>query len=418
MKFLILTQYFPPEIGGAPTRLYSLATELIRLGHEVEVVTALPNYPRGVFFPGYEGCLYRREAEAGMVIHRVWMHPNSRGGAIQRMLGYGSFAVAALYGLQRAKRPDYIFVESPPLFVGLPGFLAGRIWKAPVVFNVADLWPDALLELGLLQEGWVARALTALEHWCYRKAAYVNSMTEGIHTALLREKSLSPRKVLFLPHGVDTVRFQPRPPDAELAGRLGLQGKKVVLWAGTLGHAHGLQFVLQAAKLLENQPEIHFLFVGDGTERKPLEAQKQELGLRNVTFHDPVRIDELPPFFSISMCGLASLRDIPAFEGARPSKVFPVLASGKPLLFAGKGETPRLLAVSNAGVAVPPENPEGLAQAIRDLAANPELAEELGKNGRRYVETHLQWSKLIEEWIAKLGPSAPSKILDPVMTGT
>jgi colanic acid biosynthesis glycosyl transferase WcaI len=418
MRFLILTQYFPPEIGGAPTRLYSLATELIRLGHEVEVVTALPNYPRGVFFPGYEDCFYRRETQDALVIHRVWMYPNSRGSAVQRMMGYGSFALTSLYGLQRAKRPDHIFIESPPLFVGFPGFLAGRIWKASVVFNVADLWPDALLELGLLKKGWVAQTLGVLERWCYQRAAFVNSMTEGIHSALLNQKSLPPRKVIFLPHGVDTVLFQPRPADTALAERLGLQGKKIVLWAGTLGHAHGLSHVLQAAKLLQNRTEIHFLFVGDGTDRKPLEQQKREMNLQNVTFHDPVPIEQLPPFFSISMCGLASLRDIPAFEGARPSKVFPVFASGKPLVFAGKGEMPRLLAESQAGVSVPPENPEALAQAILYLASNPQLADELGKNGRRYVETHLQWSKLIEEWIARLNSPTQPEILDPVMSRT
>ncbi len=118
------------------------------------------------------------------------------------------------------------------------------------------------------------------------------------------------------------------------------------------------------------------------------------------------------------MCGLASLRDIPAFEGARPSKVFPVFASGKPLVFGGKGEMPRLLAESQAGVSVPPENPEALAQAILYLASNPQLADELGKNGRRYVETHLQWSKLIEEWIARLNSPTQPEILDPVMSRT
>jgi colanic acid biosynthesis glycosyl transferase WcaI len=407
MKVLILTQYFPPEIGGPQTRLHSLAAVMKQLGHEVEVVTALPNYPSGKFFPGYERCFYRREVVNDVVIHRVWLYP-AMGGGVQRMLNYGSFTLAACFGLLRAKRPDYIFVESPPLFLSIPAFIAGTLWGVPFVFNVADLWPDAILDGGFLKDGLLLRLLYAIERWSYRKAAYVNAVTEGIRESLLQRKSVRPEKVLFLPNGVDTSRYQPRPCDEALKRELGLEGRRVILWAGTLGYSHGLEYVLHAAKLLEANPEIHFLFVGDGSARAGLERLQKELGLRNVTFRNPVPLDQLPPYFSIAECSLASLTGTAVNEGARPSKIFPALASGKPLIFVGKGEGAKLVAQANAGIVVPPGNPPAFANAVLQLLQDPDLIQQLGRNGRSFVENNFQWSLLVGRWIASLERPQPA----------
>ena len=402
MRFLILTQYFPPEIGGAPTRLRCMATALTRMGHEVEVVTGLPNYPLGRFFDGYQNSLYRKEILDGVVLYRLWMYP-ALGGGLKRVLNYGTFAAASFLGMFRAKKPDFLFVESPPLSLSVPGYFFSRFWRVPLILNISDLWPDTAVEMGFIpKDGLLARVIGSLERWAYRKAAQVNAVTQGMRNSLLNDKSVPPEKVLFLPNGVDTNLFHPRPPDLSLKRRLGLQDKKIIIWAGTLGQAHGLQHVLQAAKLLEAHAEIHFLFLGDGTARPSLEQLQLELKLNNVSFLDPVPLDMLPPYFSIAECGLASLCSSPLYEGARPSKVFPVLASGKPLLFVGKGETAKLINESNAGVVVAPENPEALADAVLRLVKNPELVEELGQNGRRLVEGSFQWTQIIEKWLLSL----------------
>jgi colanic acid biosynthesis glycosyl transferase WcaI len=402
MRFLILTQYFPPEIGGAQTRLKSFASELLRQGHEVEVVTAIPNYPRGKFFPGHEQGFYKRELLDGIRVHRVWLYP-AVGGGLKRMLNYGSFSVTSLYGLFRAKRPDYIFVESPPLFLSVTAFLAGLFWRAPFIFNVADLWPDVIVDGGFMKDGFLFRCLLKLEQWSYRRAAYVNTVTDWIVKVLREKKSVPEEKLLFLPNGADTSQFHPRPPDESLQNHLGLGGKKVVLWAGTLGYAHGLDKVLEAAKLLEHaHPDLHFLFVGDGSAREDLLRLQQQLQLKNVTFREPVPLDQVPAYYSISFCGLASLVDIPTYEGARPSKVFPILASGKPLLFVGKGETAWLVERAQAGVVVTPGDPQLFADAVVRLAQNPALCQELGGNGRRFVEDNLQCSGLVSNWLGQL----------------
>ncbi len=402
-KFLILTQYFPPEIGGAQTRLQSIATELRRLGHEVEILTGFPNYPHGKFFAGYERGFYRREIREGLTIHRVWLYP-ALGSGIQRMLNYGSFTCMTFFGLLKAKRPDYIFVESPPIFLSIPAYLAGIVWRAPFIFNVSDMWPDVIVEGGFLKEGFLVRCMRAIESWSYRKAIYVNAVTEGVHRDLLTKKSVPPEKILFLPNGADTVRFQPRPPDNALKAELGLAGKKVILWAGTLGLAHGLEHVLNAAKLLQGHDDIHFLFVGDGSAKKMLVQLREQLNLGNVTFHDSVQLDQLPPYFSIAEVGLASLIDLPLFDGARPSKLFPILASGKPLIFAGRGESARLVQAAKAGLVVPSGDPEAMARAVLELTQDAQLAQTCGQNGRDYVEAHLQWSQVVSEWLEQLQP--------------
>jgi len=308
--------------------------------------------------------------------------------------------------LLRAQKPDFIFVESPPILLSIPAYIAGRLWGVPYIFNVADLWPDIIVEGGFLKPGLVTRMLYRLEKWSYDQAKFVNVVTEGLRDSLLVAKGVPADKLLFLPNGVDTVHYQFRAADLSLKRSLRLEGKKIILWAGTLGTAHGLNYVLEAAKWLASETEIHFLFVGDGSAKAELLQQEKTMGLRNVTFLDPVPIEELPPYFSIAECGLASLLPIPLYDGARPSKIFPILASAKPLIFVGKGETARLVEESKAGIVVPPEDPEALASAILLLMENRKLAAELGQNGRTFVEDHLQWSTLISDWVAQLRPVA------------
>jgi glycosyltransferase involved in cell wall biosynthesis len=408
MRFLILTQYFPPEIGGAQTRLKSFATELCRAGHDVEIVTALPNYPKGRFFPGYEKCFYRREVQDGLTIQRVWLYP-AVGGSVKRLLNYLSFTLTCLVGLWRAERPDYIFVESPPLFLSVPAFVAGLFWGVPFIFNVADLWPDVIVDGGFMKDGFIIRILQFIEQWSYRRAAYVSTVTDWLVDVLRDKKRVPESKLLFLPNGVDTQRFRPRAADESLKARLDLTGKQIVLWAGTLGYAHGLENVLEAAKLLERESEIHFLFVGDGSAKADLVRMRDRLGLSNVTFHEPVSIHQIPAYYSIAYCGLASLIDIPVYEGARPSKIFPVLASAIPLLFVGRGEGADLVRQAQAGLVIDQGDPQALADAVLRLARDKDLAKRLGQNGCQFVEENLQWSLLVDRWLGKLR-SAPPKV--------
>ncbi|MCX7783847.1 MAG: glycosyltransferase family 4 protein [Meiothermus sp.] len=405
MRFLFLTQYFPPEIGAAQVRLASVVRELVRLGHQVEVVTALPNYPTGRIFNGYRGRLALEETWEGIRVVRTWLYP-SMGTGPRRLLNYLSFAATALWGLLKARKPDFIFVESPPLFLSLTGYLASRWFRVPLIFNVADLWPDSVRQLGLMKEGPLLRLAEGLERWSYQKAHYVTAVTEGIHKILREEKGLPGHKVLYLPNGVDTDLFRPLPPNQALAKELGLEGKKVVLYAGNHGYAHGLEVALQAAQHIPD-PDVMLLLIGDGSEKARLMQTARDMNLTNVRFLEPRPPSYIVELYSLAVAGLSTLRDSPLFEMTRPVKIFAGMSCAKPIIYVGRGEGARLIEAAEAGLVSPPENPEMLARHIMQIVRQPDLAQRLGANGRRFVEEHLSWSSLIQHWLNGLHVERP-----------
>lgn len=401
MRFLILTQYYSPEFGAPQVRLAAVARELMSAGHKVEVVTGLPNHPTGRIFPEYTGNFYTRDNVEGVPVHRVWLYA-ATGAGLKRMWNYGSFALTSMWALARCKRPDYIIVESPPLFLSVPAFLAARLWRAKVIFNVADLWPDSVRELGLMKDGLVLRIADWLEAWSYRVSDKVNAVTEGIRTTLVQRKGVSPTKVTFLPNGVDTALFCPQLPDVDLAKKLGIAGKRIVLYAGTHGYAHGMEVALQAAGLLAHREDILFVFIGAGSEKDTLIEIARQTKLTNVLFLEPAAPAYVSRLYSLACAGLSTLRDSPLFEGTRPVKIFAAMSCAVPVLYCGDGEGARLVQNSNSGRVTPPENAEALATAVVELVDHPELSRELGTNGRRYVEAHLSWPALITDWLQQL----------------
>ena len=402
MRFLFLTQYFPPEIGAPQVRLAAMARELVRLGHEVEVVTGLPNHPTGHIFPGYRGKFAVTEDWEGIRVHRTWLYA-ATGAGWRRMLNYGSFAATSLWGLLKSKRPDYVFVESPPLFLSAPAWLMCLAWRRPFIFNVADLWPDSVRELGLMDEGVTLRVAEWLEGWSYARAAFVNAVTEGIRDDLRGKKHVPTRKLLFLPNGVDTELFKPRQPELDLARSLGLEGKQVILYAGTLGFAQGLDVALNAMTgVATTHPQARLVFIGDGSDRARLEKVAAQLKLTNVVFLAPNTPEYVARLYSFAVAGFASLKDLPLFEGARPSKIFPIMGSGRPVIYSGAGEGARLVQAAHAGIVTAPEVSAALTRAIQDLLDVDSAASKMGANGRAYVERELSWGALVADWLRQL----------------
>ncbi|RKZ39959.1 MAG: glycosyltransferase WbuB [Gammaproteobacteria bacterium] len=398
MRFLVLTQYFHPETGAPQVRLAAMIRELLRLGHTVEVVTALPNYPNGKIFSDYQGRFYRVENWEGVRLHRVWMYA-ATGAGFKRLLNYFSFMITALWGLRRAKKPDYLFVESPPLFLGITGYIAAKIWRVPFILNIADLWPDTIRALGLMQDGFALRQAEKLEAWLYRKANYVTVVTESVRQILINDKQVQAHKVLLLPNGVDTQLFQPQSVDAALKTLMNLpENQNVILYTGTHGYAHGMEVILQAAQLLSAE-NVLFLCVGGGSEKNRIQQLCEQKKLKNVLFwtsHPPEFINRL---YSLALAGISSFRDSPLLECTRPAKTLAIMACGKPVLYSGAGEGAQLVASAKAGIITPPENPAALSEAIRKLIRDKAYATQLGHNGRIYVEKHLQWSTVVAAWL-------------------
>lgn len=399
MRFLILTQYYPPEVGAPQVRLSSFARQLRSAGHEVSVLTGMPNYPSGIVDADYRGRLFMREFQDDIRIIRTWLYATNDARMVPRLTSYMTFCMSSLLALPAIGKQDVVFVESPPLFLGVSGYLMARILGARWMLNVSDLWPDTVVEMGMLGPGRALSAAFALERWLYRKADWVVGVTRGIRDRLLDDKQLPAAKVLFLPNGADTDLFAPRSRDGALADQLALGDRQLFLFAGLHGHAQDLPTILAAANILRDRADIQIGFVGGGPVKSWAMNESVRLGLRNVLFVDPQPLAEMPRYWSLARAALVTLRDMPLFDGARPSKSFPPMASGVPVIFSGRGEMRNLLEDSGAGIAVPPEDPAALADAIRLLADDPARAAELGRNARSLVLAQFSWTSIVSEWL-------------------
>lgn len=399
MNVLILTQFFPPEVGAAQSRLGAVARELVRRGHRVEVVTAVPNYPQGEIPHEHRGYLHRTTDWEGVRVHRVWVYP-SKGRGLGRALTYFTFAVTSIVGLISTARPHLVLVESPPLPLVLIAGIYAKLRKTLMIVNVADLWPDSLRDLGVMKSGLTYKLLLAIEAWGYRNSAAVTTVTDGLVLALVRGKKVPANRVLILPNGVDVDRHQPLPRSEKTARDYGVGDKKVILYAGTHGRAHGCEVALRAAAILSD--EFHFLFVGDGSEKERLKQLASDLKLRNVTFEAAVPLEAISELHSIALCGLSTLRDADSAEATRPAKIFATMACGKPVVYVGHGEGAQLVAKAGAGVVVPPGDPEKLAAVLRSLAEKPEWAARMGNAGRDFVVSQMSWEKLVDSWLIQV----------------
>jgi glycosyltransferase involved in cell wall biosynthesis len=402
VRFLILTQYYPPEVGAPQVRLSSFARQLRRAGHEVTVLTGMPNYPSGVVDPAYRGRMFARESRDGISVIRTWLYATNDARMVPRLASYLSFCLSSLLAFAAVGKQDFVFVESPPLFLGVTGHLLAKLSGARCMLNVSDLWPDTVVEMGMLGPGRALSAAFALERWLYRKADWVVGVTMGIRDRLLEEKQLPASKVLFLPNGADTELFAPRPRDESLAVTLGLGNRKLFLFAGLHGHAQDLPTIVAAANSLRDEPDVLIGFVGGGPVKKWAITESERLGLRNILFVDPQPLEEMPRYWSLATAALVTLRDMPLFDGARPSKSFPPMASAVPVIFSGRGEMRDLLEQAGAGIVVPPEDPAALAGAIRTLADDSARAHELGSNARSLILAQFSWTSIVSEWLKTL----------------
>lgn len=402
MRFLIVTQYFHPEIGAPPLRLAATIRELLRLGHTVEVVTALPNYPQGRIFPEYRWRFYVVDTWEGVRVHRIWVYA-ATGAGIQRLVNYFSFMITAVWALRKVSRPDFLFVESPPPFLGITAHFVAKRWRVPFILNVADLWPDFVRGVGIMKRGYALKLAEKLEQWLYQRATYINVVTEGMYHILIRDKQVPPTKVLLLPNGVDTRVFYPQLPDETWRTQFNLPHGPLIVYAGTHGYAHGMEVIVAAAELLADT-DIQFLLVGGGSEKATIERLCHQKQLKNITLWPPQPPATVCQLYSLATAGLATLRDSPDLESMRLAKILAIMACGKPVVYSGgAGEGARLVTMAQAGVVVPAQQPAALAQALRELVAAPDYAAQLGDRGRMYVERHLQWSAVVERWLQQLG---------------
>jgi colanic acid biosynthesis glycosyl transferase WcaI len=408
MRLTILTQYYPPEVGAPQARLSAIARELSRRGHEVEIVTAMPNYPIGEVAGGYRWRLYLSESVNEIRIRRSWIYA-ATGTGLKRIWNYLSFLLSSFFSLMFANKPDVLFVESPPLFLGLNAVILKKLRKIPYIFNVADIWPDSVRELGVIENKKVLYFLSKLEETIYSESLFVNAVTEGIYENITNDKGVEPGKVVFFPNGVDTNVFHPVSEDPILRERMGLGDEPMFVYPGTIGLAQGLDVVLHAARILEEEgTAVTILLLGAGSDRPRLQGIAQEMAIKSVRFLDPVAPEVVNQVLALSVGGLVTLKKLPILEGARPSKMFPIMAAGKPIVFSGDGEAARVIHEAGCGLTCEAENELQLAAAFRWCIENRESAEEMGESGRQFVEANLSWPVLVSSWLDRVGSFLPT----------
>jgi len=413
MRTLIVTQYFPPEIGAPQARLSELSRCWVEAGDEVTVLTGLPNHPTGVVPDGYRGRLRMTETVDGVRVERVWLYTTANEGVAKKTLSHLSFMVTSvLLGHRAARGADAVVVSSPTFFSIFSAWALARWRKVPLVVEIRDLWPAIFVELGVLTNPILIRLLERCELWAYRAADRVVVVSEGFRDDLVA-RGVPAGKVVTIRNGVDLDRFGRTAVDGgPWRAKLGTgAGETLVLYIGAHGISHALAGVLEAASLLRDVP-IRFAFVGEGAERRRLLDLVEAQGLTNVTMHGGVPRDEVAAILAAADVCLVPLRDVPLFDTFIPSKIFEYLAARKAVVGSVSGEPARILAEAGAMV-VRPEQPVALAAAVRALAADPERRRAMGQRGRAFVEERFDRRELADRYrevlSAVTGRQAPER---------
>lgn len=401
MHILFLTHYFVPENNAPAARVHAMACEWSRLGHRVTVLTGVPNVPAGVPFEGYENRCRQVEWIDGIRTVRVWTYLAANRGRVRRGLNFLSYMVTAgLAGAGLRPRADIVIATTPQFFAGWAGAPVSRVHRAPFVLEVRDIWPDSITAVGALPEGRIVQALGWLESALYACADHIVAVGDGYRQNMIA-KGVPPEKIDIVTNGLDADLFTPRAADEELLRRLGLTGKFVITFAGTIGMASGLDVVLDAARHLETRgrDDIAFLLIGDGAIRAGLEAQARARRLTNVVFTGLVPRPQLPAYLASSDACLVHFRKEPLFGTILPSKFFEDAAMEKPILLGFEGAAREMLHEADCGLAFEPGNGAELATAAARLADDPAEARRLGVNGRRYVLEHFDRRRLARDYL-------------------
>lgn len=388
MRILLLSHYFPPEVNAPANRVHEHARVWARDGHVVTVVTNVPNHPRGEIFRGYANARIQEERIDGIRVIRPWTYAAANAGFLRRTLNYLVFAFAAVLASWRVEKPDVAVATSPQFFVGLAGAVVARMKRCRFVLEVRDLWPDSIVQLGQVRSPTAIRLLERIETWLYHRADGIVVVTHAFAEHVLARGVRSDR-VTVVYNGIDTERFRPQPASDVLLREQDLEDTWRVAYVGTLGLAHGLDTVLEAADRLRDAG-ITFLFVGDGADRARLEAIARQRALPNVRFPGLRPRGEMPAWIASCDCLLVMLRDLAVFETVIPSKIFEFLAQERPVILAARGEIRRLVEEAKAAFVIDPEQPKQLAEAVQHVRERPEEAEARARAGREWVEKHFR----------------------------
>lgn len=393
MHILLIHQAFAAldEPGG--TRHHELARFLVKRGHRVTVIASRVSYLTGRARAGVEKTTSDPDL-AGVTIVRTYTYSALHRSFVHRVFSFFSFMASSFWAGVRVREVDLVWGTSPPIFQGLTAWALARLKRKPLLFEVRDLWPDFAIQVGVLRNPLLIRLSRWLERFLYRGADQLIVNSPGFLEHVQKQGSSGVR---VIPNGVDPAMFDPHAEGLELRNAHGLAGKFIVMYAGAHGMSNDLGIVLDAAQMLQDQPDISIVLVGDGKEKPALIARAEALGLRNVVFLPPVAKAGMGETLAAADACLAILKPVPMYATVYPNKVFDYMAAGRPVLLAIDGVIRGVVEQAGCGIFIPPGDPVELAAAVRRLAADRALAREMGQRGRRCVEQKFDRASLAED---------------------
>ncbi|MBC7351307.1 MAG: glycosyltransferase family 4 protein [Thermogutta sp.] len=402
MHILFLTHYFPPEVNAPASRTYEHAVRWVRAGHRVTVITCNPNCPTGILFPGYKNRLRpQRELIDGIEVIRVWTYLAPNAGTVRRIINYLSYMLTSVLAGLWIKSPDVIVATSPQFFCGWAGVILSRLRRRPFVLEIRDIWPESIETVGAIRFRPILRFLQFLERVMYRSADHIVAVGEGYRRKIL-EKVNIPERISVVMNGVDLERFRPQPADEELRRQWNGDGKFVCAYVGTIGMAHGLDVVLEAAEKLRasGRDDVVFWLVGEGARKEELELEARRRGLEGrVVFTGRLPKEEMPRVIASADACLVHLRKTELFETVIPSKIFEMMAMGKPIIMGVRGEALRIVEEAGAGVAMEPESAESLLACIEKLRSGNLFPADYPQRVREYLRRNYSRDALAEKML-------------------
>jgi len=407
MKILYVSQYFPPEMGAPAARVSELSRHWVRAGHDVTVLTGFPNHPTGKLAADYRKQFRRLvmyEEIDGVKVGRTWLLPFPNRKPYERMLNYSSFCVSAAFTGLFLSRPDVVIASSPQLLVGVSGWWLARLKRAPFVFEVRDLWPESLAAVGLGDRtSLLYRSLARIAESLYRRSDRIVVVTPAFKDYLVKRMNVVAGKIFIVQNGVETDVFDPGRAQLNLKDKLGLEGKFVVSYIGTMGMAHGLDNVLDAAtELKRSHPQIAFLFVGEGSDKERIISIATSRKLDNVRFVDEQARGRIPDYIHASDACLVLLKTSEIFKTVIPTKMLEFMSCARPVILGVDGQARKIIEEAHAGIFIRPENVSDLTEAVVRLASDPELRDSLGRNGRQHILQHFSRAQTARTYIQVL----------------
>lgn len=387
MRVLLVTPFYAPDLGPSAPLFTMLCEDLAGLGHEVSVIAAVPHYPTGTVPPQFRGRLVQRQNLNGVEVTRVLVPSVNRANLRQRLLTFICYQIlTTMVGLGR--RYDVLITVNPAFVVGLPFFVLGVLQRKPSIFSVHDIYPDVGIKLGIFSNRLVVQLVWIMERFCMEHSRYVRVLSEGFRQTL-RAKGVPESKLVLIWDWLDTDFISPLPRCNAFSGRYGLDNLFVVMYAGNIGLSQGLEHVVEAARLLANEPSIRFVFVGDGAGKDSLQKAAQSSGLNNIQFVPFQPREVLPQVLASADVSLITLKRGVGTDSV-PSKCFSILASGRAVVASVDegSDTWNLISKVGCGLCIQPENPKTLAQAILWMYQHQQVRDQMGTRGREYVVHH------------------------------